>query len=703
MNRLFLGVILLAFLIVVSTGHPDVHAAAARTIYVDGKWPGPWEGTVQDPYQNISSGISYASDGDTVFVYNGTYYEQLNVNKTITLQGQDSQLTIIDANQSGAVVTVEANNVTITGFTLQNSGENFSGVSILDSAGSKVHDNIVESDYEGIYLFNSSGNTLTDNEILDNYYGISLDSSYADNITQNTVSSNNDTGIRLSNSSNIAVADNNIARNTFGIALITSDNNTLTDNGISLGTDGLYILDSDHNIFSNNRASSNIDSGIRLTQSTDNVVDNNTFSNDLSGILLENSTANLLSTNELLMNTQFGLQTLYSYNNTVSGNSFSDNVVRSILLYYSNNNTIFHNNFDDDNRTIASVNSMNNLDNGQEGNYWIDYGGTDKNRDGIGDRPYIVDVNNQDNFPLMGAFTSFSIASELGIESVSIISNSTISQFQFNETIKMLTFSVTNSNNTGFCRIDIPEELSGGPYTALADDKQVNATGLSISNSSNTFLYFIFDPSTQQIKILPTSYYELLNAYSTLLENYENLNATFYQMTMTYTNQYQSLQRLYGTLNQTYQATLSNYTQLSNNFNELNRTYEEALGNYNAILSQFELLNLTLSKTQLDYANTQLALWTISIAALASIIITSSFAVKYGRKSRRQEVLAEKYRSELERTSLLHVARTQFEADVQRRKEKMEEFQTKYGIEVRPRNTLEDVIKNLELKKKIDD
>ena len=314
-----------------------------------------------------------------------------------------------------------------------------------------------------------------------------------------------------------------------------------------------------------------------------------------------------------------------------------------------------------------------------------------------------MDVNNQDNFPLMGAFTSFSIASELGIESVSIISNSTISQFQFNETIKMLTFSVTSSNNTGFSRIDIPEELLGGPYTALADDKQVNATVLPISNSSNTFLYFIFGQNTQQIKILPTSYYELLTAYSSLLENYENLNATFYQMTETYTNQYKSLQRLYETLNQTYQATLSNYALLSYNFNELNQSYEEALGNYNTMLLQFESLNQTLSQTQSDYANTQLALWTVSIAALASIVITSSVAVKYGRKSRRQEVLAEKYRSELERTSLLHVARTQFEVDVQRRKEKMEEFQTKYGIEIHPRNTLEDVIKNLELKKKTGD
>jgi nitrous oxidase accessory protein NosD len=40
-------------------------------------------------------------------------------------------------------------------------------------------------------------------------------------------------------------------------------------------------------------------------------------------------------------------------------------------------------------------------DNGSEGNYWDNYTGLDENEDGIGDTPYIIDENNQDNFPLM--------------------------------------------------------------------------------------------------------------------------------------------------------------------------------------------------------------------------------------------------------------------------------------------------------------
>lgn len=43
-------------------------------------------------------------------------------------------------------------------------------------------------------------------------------------------------------------------------------------------------------------------------------------------------------------------------------------------------------------------------DNGEEGNYWADYNGTDANRDGVGDTPYVIDGANVDNYPLMFPF-----------------------------------------------------------------------------------------------------------------------------------------------------------------------------------------------------------------------------------------------------------------------------------------------------------
>ena len=75
----------------------------------------------QGNYSNIQDAIDNASNGDTVFVYNGTYYENIIVDVSISLIGEEKNKTIIDSAQNEIVVTIIADDVSISGFTITNS------------------------------------------------------------------------------------------------------------------------------------------------------------------------------------------------------------------------------------------------------------------------------------------------------------------------------------------------------------------------------------------------------------------------------------------------------------------------------------------------------------------------------------------------------------------------------------------------------
>lgn len=661
------------------------------TLFVDANnILGPWDGTQQHPYQNITSALANAPDGGTIRVQNGTYREHLTITRPVSLQGMNQHGTIIDGNQTGDIIKITAENVTVTGFTIQNSGltMEFSGIFMSGSSGNNISFNIINTNYHGIRLQFSHNNVIEDNVITDNHYGLTTSASNGEVIDDNSFSSNNVTGISIVDSFNETLHNNMLVNNEYGIQLIASSNNRLTENNITLNNNyGIYLFNSNNSRFSSNELSSNKDSGIWLSQSAGNLFEHNDVHlNARFGVYLSNSTANIISRNDISENEQFGLRCDYSDLNEILGNIFYKNLIRGTILFYSNNSMIFHNNFVNNTQSLASVNSKSLFDNDMEGNYWSDYNGTDENQDGIGDLPYIVDLDNQDNYPLMGRYSEPGVTYQEETYIVPLISNSSATQFEFDEAMRMLSFHVANISSTaGFCRIVIPQHLSNSPYIVLADDKDVNATLLPKSNATHAFVYFAYNENISIIEMFPKAFLELLQRYNALLENYTTL-----------LDKYNHLVASYDELNQTLQQAFANYTNLLSMYGALNQTYTQISSDFLALQNQYDRLKLAYEERQSE----RTILLGFAIAVTVALLTTSSLVVKYRRTSRRSEELAEKYRSQLEQIDLWDLARRQFEADIERRKEKIEDFENKYGIKIRPHDNLDEAIKSLELRKK---
>jgi len=159
--------------------------ASAKTIYVP------------DSYAKIQWAVDNASAGDTIIVRDGTYTENINVNKPhLTIRSENgADKTVVQAeNTYDNAFKITANYVNISGFTVKGTKavypDYFAGIYLASSADHCYisHNNVSNNRY-GIFL-KSSTNVITDNKILDNDIGIYLYSSSNNNIIKNTVNSN---------------------------------------------------------------------------------------------------------------------------------------------------------------------------------------------------------------------------------------------------------------------------------------------------------------------------------------------------------------------------------------------------------------------------------------------------------------------------------------------------------------------------------
>ena len=441
----------------------------------------------------IQAAINNATLGETIFVSPGVYNESLEINQTVSLIGQGSGTTFINGTNNQFIVEIEAYNVTIQGFTIeQTTGLNpANGIGSLFFGSCTISNDIIENSQQGINLTNSNYNT----------------------ISSNTIINNQQEGIVLSYTQNDTISDNNI----------TTD-----------GQYGIYLAGSSfYNLFTRNVISVNF-----------------------GGIYIDTSSSNVFS-----------------------GNTFVDNsAVGETIATLSIDNTFYDNNFFDSWQVSSTPNFW---DFSGQGNFWSNYVGQNRG-DGISNGSYgVASGVNLDDYPLMGEFSSFPATYVGQPYQVSIISNSTISDFAFEagtETGKIIQFNVTNAEGAaGFSRIGIPTGLiNTTSVLVLVGYEIVTPNWLNIPGAFN-YLYLTYSATSQTIIIISS---ETLDLYNQLLTQYQHLNATYYELLSNYTTQFGLLN------NATAQLQLfNNYTAL------LNGTYANLSGNYSLLQQAYEKLN----------------------------------------------------------------------------------------------------------------
>ncbi len=214
-----------------------------RTLYVGGNGP--------NNYTSIQDAINDAMPGDTIFVYDNSspYYENLVIDKSIKLIGENRDTTIIDGMKKGDVIKIKADNVVIKNFTIRNGykkGYIPNGININSSHNLIYNCNIFSNEF-GISVAGNGYNVIENCYIyLNNYTGIAIYSS--NNIISNCEIYQNEMGIKIG--SNNTILGCKIYENNHGIW--SGSNNTIKNCFIYDNEYGLEIFIAENNKVLNN-------------------------------------------------------------------------------------------------------------------------------------------------------------------------------------------------------------------------------------------------------------------------------------------------------------------------------------------------------------------------------------------------------------------------------------------------------------------
>lgn len=225
--------LLISFILILTLYTTEIFLSNTRSVLVKAN---PKTIYMPDGYEKIQEAINAADPGDTIIVRSGNYTENILINKTVTLIGEERDTTVIDGGHSGHVIRIIASNVKIMNFTIKDSkrtSDIYSGIFLSRAVNVTICNNVIKNNIVGVNLRGGSNNTvIIANLILNNSVsGINtVENSNFNYIISNTLM-NNTAGVKVSSSSFNIFYRNNFLDNTLYQAQVLGGFGNEWDNG----------------------------------------------------------------------------------------------------------------------------------------------------------------------------------------------------------------------------------------------------------------------------------------------------------------------------------------------------------------------------------------------------------------------------------------------------------------------------------------
>lgn len=318
--------------------------------------------------------IDRAVNGEVITLAPGTYSGPIVIDKSVTIQGDDSVVLINP--KAAPAISVQSDAARLTGFRVRQ--EHLGDYAAVHVTANQVvlSDLDIESQGYGIIFKEASqgilqhnrirwtGPSSTKNALKGN--GIDLYASQEIRITDNEIHDVRD-GIYMENSRSIEVSDNRLFGNRYAIHLMYVHLSSITGNLGEGNVTGAMVMGANQAVVTGNtfrKQSENVHSqGILLYDVQRSIVADNVLEGNRVGLYIQESSENEISRNDLLRNF-VGVQFNHAEGNELHSNRFVSNVIEAQAVE-SRNNVIRY-------------------------NYWDSFQGLDINGDGASEAAYAI-------------------------------------------------------------------------------------------------------------------------------------------------------------------------------------------------------------------------------------------------------------------------------------------------------------------------